>query len=314
MVLVVNQDAAFECCACSTFAQQLASSGPFDTLQDLLRTARSIWWKQTPVAGWLEAFAAHPLIGDLDGLKKRYGVFADLSRGEQGNSAALASEATLKELAFWNRKYLDKFKHIFIICARGKSAEEMLKSIQHRYDNDHVTELTNAAIEQMKITELRLNKLLIPGTPSTTATLPLTAALPGDRRAGSGGARSPITTHVLDTCMGRPAPDVAVTLQRRALESNAAWETVATACTNSDGRIPDLLPPSTHVEAGVYRISFDTAEYMARCRADHPDFFPERPFYPSVSVCFQVLPSQVHQHFHVPLTWNPYGYSTYRGS
>lgn len=46
MVLVVNQDAAFECCACSTFAQQLASSGPFDTLQDLLRTARSIWWKQ----------------------------------------------------------------------------------------------------------------------------------------------------------------------------------------------------------------------------------------------------------------------------
>lgn len=63
--------------------------------------------------------------------------------------------------------------------------KEVALGLPRRYDNDHVTELTNAAIEQMKITELRLNKLLIPGTPSTTATLPLTAASPGDRRAGA---------------------------------------------------------------------------------------------------------------------------------
>lgn len=127
-------------------------------------------------------------------------------------------------------------------------------------------------------------------------------------------SRSPITTHVLDTCIGRPAPDVRVTLERLSPGSNFVWEAVAHARTNADGRIPDLLPPSHHVEAGQYRIAFDTEEYMERCKAMYPDFFLKPNFYPRVMVQFRIAPDQQGQHFHVPLTWNPYGYSTYRGS
>jgi hydroxyisourate hydrolase len=126
--------------------------------------------------------------------------------------------------------------------------------------------------------------------------------------------RSPITTHVLDTCLGKPAAHVAVRLERKAPGSSHAWEMVAVGKTNIDGRIPDLLPPSDYISPGIYRISFDTAEYMSRCKAQHPTFFAEVPFYPAASVQFQISDEQVHQHFHVPLTWNPYGYSTYRGS
>ncbi len=62
------------------------------------------------------------------------------------------------------------------------------------------------------------------------------------------------------------------------------------------------------------RITFDTSSYMAFCRKRFPDFFPAVPFYPKVSVFFEITEAQSTEHFHVPLTWNPYGYSTYRGS
>lgn len=62
------------------------------------------------------------------------------------------------------------------------------------------------------------------------------------------------------------------------------------------------------------RIHFDTARHMRACKQAHPGFFPEVPFYPVAEVTFTVTPDQTRQHFHVPLTWNPYGYSTYRGS
>ncbi|PRW32890.1 Hydroxyisourate hydrolase [Chlorella sorokiniana] len=140
-------------------------------------------------------------------------------------------------------------------------------------------------------------------------------------RADAPPLRSPITTHVLDTCLGRPAPGVGVTLARLAPGSAAAWELVAAGATNRDGRIPDLLPPADWVQPGHYRITFDVAEYQARCAAEQPAFFgpaasggPARRFYPSVSVEFEIQPQQAREHFHVPLTWNPFGYSTYRGS
>ena len=62
------------------------------------------------------------------------------------------------------------------------------------------------------------------------------------------------------------------------------------------------------------RITFEMAAYMQRCRDQHPGFFPPAPFFPLVSVFFSISPAQTQEHFHVPLTWNPYGYSTYRGS
>eukprot|EP00887_Chlorella_sp_A99_P007198 scaffold2.g7198.t1 len=330
-MLVVTEQALTECCSSGAWARQVATGGSYASLDELIATARQAWWHQMPIVGWLEAFAAHPKIGDLERLKAKYGAFADMSKGEQA-AAAGASEATLQaraaespclampavlrsprlppglrralqELAEWNSKYEAKFGHIFIICASGKSADEMLAAVKARYPNDPATELQNAAIEQQKITELRLAKVFGgEAAPEPAAPQP------------QPGARSPITTHVLDTCLGRPAAGVRVSLCRLAPGSAAAWELVAAGNTNQDGRIGDLLPAVGSVQPGSYRITFDTTEYMARCKAAHPTFFADRPFYPAAAVFFDIQPHQAREHFHVPLTWNPFGYSTYRGS
>lgn len=68
------------------------------------------------------------------------------------------------------------------------------------------------------------------------------------------------------------------------------------------------------VEPAACRLTFDVASYMKTCHLAYPNFFPEVPFYPQASVTFEISPSQAQEHFHVPLTWSPFGYSTYRGS
>jgi len=73
-----------------------------------------------------------------------------------------------------------------------------------------------------------------------------------------------------------------------------------------DGRVGDLLPPGGHMDAGTYRITFGTEAYAAATGRDT--------FYPHVPIVWQIAPGQEQQHFHVPLTFSPFGYSTYRGS
>ncbi|MFJ9695182.1 hydroxyisourate hydrolase [Kitasatospora sp. NPDC101183] len=108
-----------------------------------------------------------------------------------------------------------------------------------------------------------------------------------------------ISTHVLDTSLGRPAEGVPVEL---ALRTEGGWKVLGTSATDSDGRVKDL--PA--VEAGsVVRLLFDTGAYHA-LRSQEPPFFPE------VSIVLTVAPAQ--QHYHVPLLLNPFGYSVYRGS
>ena len=108
-----------------------------------------------------------------------------------------------------------------------------------------------------------------------------------------------ISTHVLDTSLGRPAEGVPVEL---ALHTEGGWTTLGAGATDSDGRAGDL--PA--VEAGsVVRLLFDTDAYFAQ-RSDGKPFFPE------VSIVFTVAPGQ--HHYHVPLLLNPFGYSVYRGS
>ncbi|EFN52467.1 hypothetical protein CHLNCDRAFT_138808 [Chlorella variabilis] len=126
MSLAPTESALRECCSCRSFAEAVAGQGPYGSVDELIAAART-----TPVAGWLEAFAAHPKIGDMEGLRKKYGAFGDMSKGEQA-AAAGASDAALQALAEWNGRYEAKFGHIFIICATGKSAEEMLAAIQQR--------------------------------------------------------------------------------------------------------------------------------------------------------------------------------------
>lgn len=110
---------------------------------------------------------------------------------------------------------------------------------------------------------------------------------------------SAITTHVLDTARGRPAAGVPVRLE--AVSSHGAT-TLAEAETNGDGRVPELGPDE--IEAGTFRLTFDTASYFAA--SQQPAFFPE------VSITFAV--DDPSQHYHVPVLLSPFALSTYRGS
>lgn len=111
---------------------------------------------------------------------------------------------------------------------------------------------------------------------------------------------SPITTHVLDVSLGRPAAGVPVTLE---LQEGGAWTELGRGVTDADGRNKALMAPGT-LAAGVYRLTFDTAAYFKLTGA--PGFFP------TVSVVFELRAPGGHHH--VPLLLSPYGYSTYRGS
>lgn len=110
---------------------------------------------------------------------------------------------------------------------------------------------------------------------------------------------SGITTHVLDTARGRPAADVAVRLER---QIDGEFRPIARSKTDADGRARDLTGPA--IDAGVYRITFETRAYLESIGA--PVFFPE------VAIVFVVADAR--EHFHVPLLLSPFGYSTYRGS
>lgn len=87
---------------------------------------------QTPVSEWLQAFAAHPKLGDAASLRAKFGDFAKLSAGEQQGIVG-ANDETLEQLAAANKQYEEKFGHIFILCATGKSAAEVLQAVTSRY-------------------------------------------------------------------------------------------------------------------------------------------------------------------------------------
>jgi 5-hydroxyisourate hydrolase len=112
-----------------------------------------------------------------------------------------------------------------------------------------------------------------------------------------------VTTHVLDTSVGRPAEGVPVWLERSAPDGGG-WEQVGRGTTDADGRLGDLAPDGRRLAGGRYRLSFDTAAYFTRSG--------RRAFYPEVSIVFAIEDEE--DHYHVPLLLNPYGYSTYRGS
>lgn len=113
-------------------------------------------------------------------------------------------------------------------------------------------------------------------------------------------ARQAITTHVLDTARGRPAEGVPIVLER---EVDGAYVELGRGATDADGRLRTLMGDRA-LEAGVYRLVFETAVYFEARGVEA--------FYPQVTIVFQVRdPSQ---HHHVPLLLNPYGFTTYRGS
>jgi 5-hydroxyisourate hydrolase/2-oxo-4-hydroxy-4-carboxy-5-ureidoimidazoline decarboxylase len=157
MAMEIGEDEWKVCCGSSEFAKQMSTSGPL-TSQEAIYTARDIWFNQVNVTDWLEAFSAHPQIGNTPSPSIN-SDFARRSVSEQSTAFATTSASALQELAEWNVLYKKKFGFIFIICASGRTHAEMLHALKERYENRPIVELEIAAMEQMKITELRMAKL-----------------------------------------------------------------------------------------------------------------------------------------------------------
>jgi len=141
-----------KCCGAAAWARTMAGRRPFVNFDRLLKAASEVWWRLDQ-ADWLEAFRAHPQIG---GQKVTHHVWA--AREQSGmERAGVAVTSAMEE---GNREYLTKFGYIFIVCATGKSADEMLSILRSRLVNPAEEEIRVAAAEQNKITCLRLEKLL----------------------------------------------------------------------------------------------------------------------------------------------------------
>ena len=145
------------CCGSSAWVERMLRRRPFGNADALLTAAPQAWLDLTHT-DWLEAFSHHPKIGDRTSLAQRFAATAHLSAREQ-SGAADASAQVLDDLAAANRTYEEKFGYIFIVCATGKSAGEMLALLRARLLNDPATEIRVAAEEQGKITQLRLQRL-----------------------------------------------------------------------------------------------------------------------------------------------------------
>lgn len=273
-----NQLAA--CCGAVKWQQEMLKQFPFNDETELLNKSQDVWYKECKKEDWREAFTHHPKIGDIKSLTEKFASTMHLAGSEQ-QSVNKASTEIIKELAEANNEYENKFGFIFIVCATGKSAEEMLRLLKDRLPNMLDEELNIAMGEQAKISFLRLKKIM-------------------NEADWSGIKPSQLTTHVLDTSVGKPGKDITVRMKK---SNEAIWQTFAQGVTNGDGRAAELLPSGKTLEPGNYKLVFETRSYF-----ENQNIIG---FYPEVEIQFTVLDDK---HYHVPLLINPFGYSTYRGS
>ena len=146
-----------KCCGSSKWVNNIFAARPFSSVAQLHVQAEKIWL-ELGKDDYLEAFAAHPKIGESKAPEKAKNT-ESWTRKEQAGMLKAADPVKL-ELEKQNCKYEKKFGYIFIVCATGKSAEEMLDMLQQRLENSPLIELNIAACEQNKITILRLNHML----------------------------------------------------------------------------------------------------------------------------------------------------------
>ena len=146
------------CCGSAHWADRMAEERPFASQEELLTCAEKTWWslKETD---WLEAFRSHPKIGEQKAAGKVSIASQKWSQQEQSGLSDAALD-TRRELAHLNQEYEQRFGYIYIVCATGKSPEQMLSNLKRRMDNAPAEELRVAAAEQAKITKLRLKKLV----------------------------------------------------------------------------------------------------------------------------------------------------------
>jgi 2-oxo-4-hydroxy-4-carboxy-5-ureidoimidazoline decarboxylase len=142
------------CCGSTRWIERMVECRPFASNAAMHETARHAWFPLAP-EDWLEAFSHHPRIGDRASLAARFPATHHLSEREQAGVGAAADDV-LTALQEANDAYVERFGFIFIVCASGKTAEEMLRLLRDRLPNDRDTELRVAAEEQAKITAIRL--------------------------------------------------------------------------------------------------------------------------------------------------------------
>ncbi len=147
-----------KCCGSSNWVKKMEAARPFESIDQMLEVAQTNWDSCTSEDG-LEAFTHHPKIGNLKNLEEKYASTKDWAGNEQAGVKS-ADHKVLQELAKGNRAYEMKFGYIFIVCATGKSAKEMLTLLKSRLHNHPKEELQIAMGEQHKITNIRINKLI----------------------------------------------------------------------------------------------------------------------------------------------------------
>ncbi len=263
-----------DCCGSTQWVSKMMQHFPFSSEKQLVDLSSAVWYEQCHEADWRESFTHHPKIGDVKSLTEKFA-------GKEQAGVAVATAETIQALAKANADYESKFGFIFIVCATGKSANEMLQLLLDRLQNTVEEELHIAMGEQQKISIIRFKKLL------TAANFDFLKV-------------SQITTHVLDTAVGLPGKDISIRMQAM---QNGIWQTIAQGITNADGRIPDLLPQERILKPDTYKMVFDTGSYFRKQNL--------QTFYPAVEIIFNTFDDA---HYHVPLLVNPFGYSTYRGS
>lgn len=156
IAIEVARQALIKCCGSTQWVNAMIEARPFSSKEQLFNQSDALWFA-LPESEWLAAFGHHPRIGESQ-LREKFANTADWSAGEQAGVAS-ASEEVIQGLAEGNDAYYNKFGFVFLICATGKSAEEMLTALRERLPNDRQAELQNAAQEHSAITKIRLEKL-----------------------------------------------------------------------------------------------------------------------------------------------------------
>ena len=146
-----------KCCGATRWAETVERHRPYASLEQLIAKANDVWWSLDE-SDWLEAFRSHPKIGERKAANAVSALSQQWSTQEQ-QGVQNAAQETVDKLAQLNLDYERKFGFIFIVCATGKSSDEILALLEQRLPNDASTELPIAAAEQAKIAELRLRKL-----------------------------------------------------------------------------------------------------------------------------------------------------------
>ncbi len=178
------------CCGSAQWLNLLMDKFPFTDEKDLVAKAEIVWYNECSESDWLLAFTHHPKIGNNKDFAEKFAATQHLAADEQA-AVNTASQDIVEQLAKANEAYEKKFGFIFIVCATGKSASEMLRLMQDRTANSYSEELHIAMGEQHKITILRFKKLF-------------------DGDSWQTLAASQLTTHVLDTSLGKPGKNITV--------------------------------------------------------------------------------------------------------